>query len=138
MAAQQGSDLILKLGDAASPEVFTAVAGVTTKGISFANGTLDVTTDDESGIRTLLAGKYAMAGTVTASGVCKDEAVFGALRTNFLAGTAHNYTMTVPGATSNGVYSFNAVTTTLEETGETDGAVSFSITLESTAAITFA
>lgn len=138
MAGQQGRDLLLKLGDAASPEVFTTIAGVTTKGFSFANGTVDITTDDEDGVRTLLAGKYGMAGTATVSGIAKDDATWGTIRTNFLAGTFHNYQFVIPGSTSNGTYSFTAACTSFEETGETDGAMAFSATFESTGAITFA
>lgn len=138
MAGSQGRDLLLKLGDAASPEVFTTVAGVTTKGIAFANGTLDITNDDDDGIRTLLAGKYALAGTITASGVAQDVAGFATLRTNFLAGTFHNYQMVTPGATGGGTYSFSGATTSFEETGETDGALTFSITIETSGTVSFA
>ena len=58
MAGLQGRLLALKLGDGASPEVFTTVAGIKTKGIAFANGTVDITTDDSLGIKELLAGKF--------------------------------------------------------------------------------
>jgi TP901-1 family phage major tail protein len=138
MAAQQGRDILFKRGDGASPEVFTTVAGLTTKTLSFANGTLDITNDDDDGIRKLLAGKYASAFTLSASGVAKDDATFGSLRTDAAAGTHGNYQLVIPGATSNGTYEGAFAITSLEETGETDGAYTFTITIESADTIAFA
>lgn len=138
MASQQGRDILLKLGDGASPEVFTTVAGLTSKTMSLSNGTVDVTTDDEDGVRTLLAGKYALAASVSASGISKDSATLGTLRTNFLAGTQSNYQVVIPGATAGGTWSFAANITSFEETGETDGAYSFTIALESSGAVALA
>ena len=136
MAATQGRDLLLKLGNAASPEVYATVAGLTTKSIAGANGTLDVTTDDDDGVRKLLAGKYGMAFTISASGIAPDTSAYAGLRTKFLAGTVHNFQLDNPASTGGATYQGSFAITSFEETGETDGALSFSITLESAGVIT--
>ena len=138
MAAQQGRGVILKYGNAASPEVFTAIAGATSTGFSQTNGELDVTTNDEAGIKTLLAGKYGLGGSVSLSGIAKDEATLAAIRTNFTAGTIGNYQVVIPGATGGGTYSFSAMIASLEETGDTDTALGFSLTFTTSGAVTFA
>jgi len=137
MAGQQGRDVILKRGDAASPEVFTAIAGATSTGFSQSNGEVDITTNDEDGVKTLLAGKYGMAGSTSLTGIAKDEATLAAMRTGFAAGTILNYKLVVPGATGGGTYSFAATISSLEETGEMDGALTYSLTLNTSGAITF-
>ncbi len=135
MAATQGRDLLLKISNEASPEVFTTVAGLTTKGIAGANGTLDVTTDDDDGVRRLLAGRYGQAWTVTASGIAADTAGYALLRTVFAAGTARSFTIVQPATTGGADYVGEFIITSFEETGETDGAVTFNITLESAGAV---
>ncbi len=138
MAGQQGRDVILKRGDAASPEVFTAIAGATSSGMSVSNGELDVTTNDEDGVKTLLAGKYGLAGSSSLSGIAKDELTFAAMRTSVLAGTILNYQLVIPGAVGGGTWSFAAAIATLEETGEMDGALTYTITLNTSGTLTFA
>lgn len=138
MVAQQGRDVILKRGDAASPEVFTTIAGATSTGFAQSNGEVDITTNDEDGIKTLLAGKYGLAGSASLTGMAKDEATLAAIRTSFTAGTILNYQLVVPGATGGGTYSFAAAIASYEETGEVDGALTFTLTFNSSGAITFA
>jgi TP901-1 family phage major tail protein len=137
MAGQQGRDVILKRGNGASPEVFTAIAGATSTGLSLSNGEVDITTNDEDGVKTLLAGKYGMAGSTSLTGIAKDEATFAGVRTDFLAGTIGNYQLVIPGATGGGTWSFAAAISSLEETGEMDGALTYSISLNSSGALSF-
>jgi len=136
MVAQQGRDCILKRGDAASPEVFTAIAGATSTGISFSNGEVDITTNDEDGIKTLLAGKYGLAGSVSLSGIFKDEATILAERTAMLAGTINNYQLVIPGSTAGETYEFAGMISSFEYTGEMDNALSYTITINTSGTIT--
>lgn len=135
MVAQQGRDVILKRGDAASPEVFTAIAGATSTGFSQSNGEVDITTNDEDGVKTLLAGKYGMGGSVSLTGIAKDEATVAAIYTTFAAGTILNYQLVIPGATGGGTYSFAGMVASFEETGEMDGALGYTITLNTSGTI---
>ena len=136
MAALQGRTFILKRGDAASPEVFTAVLGATSTGMAESNSELDITTNDESGVKTLLAGVYGKAGAITLSGISKDDAALASVWTDFNAGTIGNYQIIEPGATSGGTKSFAGFITSFEETGETDGALTYSISLSTSGVIT--
>ena len=49
MAAQKGSALLMKIGDGASPEVFTTIGGLRSTSISLNEEAVDVTTKDSSG-----------------------------------------------------------------------------------------
>ena len=138
MAAQQGRDVVLKRSDMGGTPVFTAVAGAVSTGWSMSNGEVDITTNDEDGVKTLLAGKYSMGGSCSLSGVCKDDAIWALMRTAFLTGAINNYKLVTPGATGGGTYSFAASIPTFEETGEMDGALSFTMTLNASGPITYA
>jgi len=138
MAGQQGRDVILKRGDGASPEVFTTIAGATSTGISFSNGEVDITSNDEDGIKTLLAGKYGLAGSVSLSGIFKDEATISTERTAMLAGTINNYQLVIPGSTAGETYTFGAMISSFEYTGEMDGALTYGMTLNTSGTITAA
>ena len=56
MAAQKGKDILLKIGDASTPPVFTTVAGVRARTLSLNAKSVDVTDSDSPGWRELLAG----------------------------------------------------------------------------------
>ena len=69
MAAQKGDLLLLKVGDGATSETFTTVAGLRSTSLTVNKETVDVTTTDSTTkFRQLLAG----AGTtsITVSGAC--------------------------------------------------------------------
>jgi len=69
MTAQKGKDILLKIGDAASPEVFASIGGLRTKGLSFNGEAVDITNSDSaSQWRELLA-----AGGVAAMGGVADD-----------------------------------------------------------------
>ena len=138
MAAQQSRDVLVKYGDGASPEVFTTIAGVTSKSFNGTNNLLDVTTDDEDGVRTLLAGNYTKAYELSVTLTFKDDATFTAVKANFDNGTINNYQIVLPGSTANGTYeggfmisSFNILG------GGVDDKVVVEATLASSGAITF-
>ena len=46
MAKQLGRSLLLKIGDGASPDVYTAFAGLNSKSLTVNNSAIDVTTPD--------------------------------------------------------------------------------------------
>jgi len=55
MAAQKGSAMLMKVGNAGSPETFTTIAGLRSTSLTVNNESVDVTNKDSSGKRTLLA-----------------------------------------------------------------------------------
>lgn len=138
MAPQASRTVLVKIGDGEVSETFTTVAGVQSKSIAFSNGTLDVTNDDSSGVRTLLEGLYGKAFSISVSGIAQDDATLGDIRTAALAGTANNFQFVIPGSTSNGTYEGSFIITSLTESGGgQDEAYSFECTFESAGAVTF-
>lgn len=136
MAAQLGRECLVKVDVGGA--VFTAIPGLITKELSISNNEVDITTDDDAGARTLLAGKFGMSASVSVSGVFLDDATAGTVRGFAMAGTFHDVQIVIPGATSNGTYSFSAQFTEYQESGETGDSVKFSATLVSSGALTFA
>lgn len=134
MAAQKGSALLLKIGDGASPEVFTTVGGLRSTSITMNDEAVDVTTKDSSSVRALLANGGVQSTSISGSGVFTDAASEATLRTQFGASTFKNYEVIVPDF---GTYSGAFMVASLEYAGEYNGEVTYSVTLESSGTITF-
>jgi TP901-1 family phage major tail protein len=135
MAVQKGSALLVKIGNAASPEVFTTVAGLTDTSISINQETIDVTNKDSARVRTLLANSGIKSFAISGSGIFSDAASEQSVLTAFDAATYSNFQFIVP--------SFNTFTgafqiTTLDYSGTYNGAVQYSMSFESAGAITIA
>lgn len=132
----QGRDFVLKIGDGASPETFTTLTGLTNVTIDGTNGTLTVTTFDDDGVKKLQAGRYGQGVTISATVIAPDVANYAGLRTKFFAGTVNNYQVDNPATTGGATYEGPFIITSFSETGETDGAITGSITLESSGLVT--
>jgi TP901-1 family phage major tail protein len=135
MAVQKGSGLLVKIGNAASPEVFTTVAGLRDTSISINSETIDVTNKDSSRVRTLLANAGIKSFSISGSGVFTDAASEQSVLTAFSAATFSNYQFLVPDYnTFTGAFQV----TTLEYSGSYNGEVSYSMSFESAGTITIA
>jgi len=140
MAKQLGRSFLLKVGDAASPEVFTAVAGPNTKSITINNSAIDVTTPDSTtpgGALWSQSLNGLKAVSVSGDGIFLDESAQEG-RLNTVATNADpvaNFEIVIPDF---GTYSGEFRVTSFELGGETEGAVTFSISLESNGEIAFA
>jgi len=135
MAVQKGSSLLVKVGNAASPEVFTTVAGLRDTSISINAETIDVTNKDSARVRTLLADAGIKSFSISGSGVFTDGASEQTILTNFSATTFLNYQFIIP--------SFNTFTgsfqvTSLEYSGTYNDAVTYTMSFESAGAVTIA
>ena len=135
MAVQKGSALLVKVGNAASPEVFTTVAGLRDTSISINSEMIDVTNKDSSRVRTLLADAGIKSFTISGSGIFTDGASEQTILTNFSATTFANYQFLVP--------DFNTFTgafqvTAIDYAGTYNDAVTYSMTFESAGAVTIA
>ena len=138
MAKQLGRALLVKIGDGASPEVFSNLCGLNSKAMTINNSSIDVTTPDCSSpggalwTETLNGLKNV---TITGDGFFEDSA--SELRMNTIAMAADNvgnFTVTVPAF---GTYAGAFRIASLEFGGETEGGVTYSLSLESTGAVTF-
>jgi len=135
MTAQKGKDLLIKIGDGASPEVFTTVAGLRATALAFNAQTVDVTNADSADQwRELLAGGGVKSASISGSGVFKDVASDAALRTAFFNQTLPNWQIVIP---SFGTVAGPFKVTALSYDGPYDGELKVSLSLASAGALTF-
>ena len=135
MAAQSGSDLLLKV-DETGGGAFVTVGGLRSKRISFGAAAVDVTDQASAGRwRELLDGAGVKSANVAGSGIFKDASSDGTVRAIFFAGTVRNWQVVVPEfGTIEGPFQLTA----LEYGGNYDGEVVYELALESAGALTFA
>ncbi len=138
MAKQLGRALLVKIGDGADPEVFSNLCGLNSKALTINNSSIDVTTPDCSTpggalwTETLNGLKNV---TVTGDGFFEDSASETRMNTVAMAAdNSCNFTVTVPAF---GTYAGAFRIASLEFGGETEGGVTYSLSLESTGAVTF-
>lgn len=134
MAAQKGSALLIKIGNAGSPETFTTVGGLRSTSISLNDEAVDVTTMDSSNQRELLANGGIQTVSISGSGVFTDSTTEGTMRTAFGAATFSNFQVIIPHF---GTYEGAFMIASLEYSGEYNGEVTYSVTLESSGAVSF-
>jgi len=140
MAKQLGRSLLIKIGDGAGFEAFTAIAGLNSKSITINNSAIDVTTPDATTPggalwASNLNGLKSMS--ISGDGIFLDEsAQEGRLNTIAMqADPVANFELVVPDF---GTYSGEFRVTSLEFGGETEGATTFSLSLESNGTVTYA
>ena len=135
MAAQKGSAMLMKVGNGGSPETFTTIGGLRSTSLTINNESVDVTNKDSSNQRTMLAAAGVQSISVSGSGVFTDSASETTMKTNVLADTIDNYQFLVPDF---GTFTGGFQVTSVEYAGEYNGEVTYSMSFESSGAITFA
>ena len=135
MAAQKGKALLMKIGNGASPEVFTTIGGMRSNTLTMNDEMVDITTKDSDGARTILAQGGVNSITIAGSGVFTDLASETTLKTSFNLAALINYQFLVPNF---GTFTGAFMLTSLEYAGEYNGEVTYSFTFESSGATTFA
>ena len=129
MAAQKGSALLMKIGNAASPEVFTTIGGMRSTSLTMNDEMVDVTNKDSSNARTILAQGGVNSISVSGSGVFTDSASETTLKGKFNVSALTNYQFLVPDF---GTFTGAFMLTTLEYGGENNGEVTYSFHLSLT------
>jgi TP901-1 family phage major tail protein len=114
----------------------TTLVGVQTRGFSISNDYVDVTTDDDSGWRTLLADPGLRSVESTVSGITSDEVLLAAIMQASMAATAISIELPTS-LTTPGTMVGNFLVSGFENSGDHDGAVEFSATFMSTGAVTY-
>ena len=112
------------------------LVGVRSRTVSISNEYVDVTTDDDTGWRTLLDDPGMRSVEVTVSGISSDEVLMAAL----MAANVTNQALTInlpstlatPGNLEGGF-----LVSAFENSGDHDGAVEFSATFMSTGATVY-
>ena len=138
MAKQLGRALLLKIGDGEAAEAFANLAGINSKALTINNASIDVTTPDATApegalwTETLNGVKNV---SVSGDGYFSDSVTEARMNTVAMsADNIANFTVTVPDF---GTYAGAFRISSLEFGGESEGGVTYSISLESTAAVTF-
>jgi TP901-1 family phage major tail protein len=139
MAAQKGSLLLLKIGatptGSAASDTYTTIGGLRSTSISMNQETVDVTNKDSANVREMLADGGVESVSISGSGVFTDAASEATLRTAFGGSSIPNFQIIIPDF---GTYTGKFIVTTLEYAGEYNGEVTYSVSLESSGATTFA
>jgi TP901-1 family phage major tail protein len=139
MAKQLGRALLVKIGDGEVSEAFANLCGLNSKSLTINNTAIDVTTPDctapEGALWTeTLAGLKNVS--VTGDGFFEDSTTEARMNTVAMgADNKANFQVVVPDF---GTYAGAFRITSLEFGGETEGGVTYSLSLESTGVITFA
>ncbi len=114
----------------------TTLVGVRTRGVTNSNEMVDVTNDDDSGWRTLLATPGVKSVEVTVGGISSDEVLLAEFYN--ASTTGETLKVDLPSSLTNpGNISGTFHLASFEITGEHDGAVEFSSTFNSSGAVTY-
>jgi TP901-1 family phage major tail protein len=106
------------------------VVGTRTRGMTFTNDMVDVTTDDDSGFRTVLATPGLRSAEVTVAGIYSSETLLAEV--NNANTTGETLTCNLPSSlASPGNVAGTFHLSSFEINGEHDGAVEFSATFMS-------
>lgn len=138
MAKQLGRALLVKIGDGETSEAFANLCGLNSKSLTINNTSIDVTTPDctspEGALFTeTLAGLKNVS--VTGDGFFEDSTTEARMNTVAMANdNKANFQVVVPDF---GTYAGAFRITSLEFGGETEGGVTYSLSLESTGVVTF-
>ena len=132
MAAQKRKDLLVKINTSRS--TLTTIGGLRSTSISINDEPVDITNKDSANARTLLATAGTSSMTISGSGVFVDDAAIQLVRGSLANGDFKTYHLVVPDL---GTYAGSFMIASLEFAGEFNGEVTYSLTLESSGAITF-
>lgn len=139
MAAQKGSALLLKIGadnsQSVASDTYATVGGLRSTSITLNDEAVDISTKDSSGRRDLLANGGLTSVSISGSGVFTDATTEATLKTAFGASAFSNYEIVIPDF---GSYKGKFMIASLEYSGEYNGEVTYSVTLESSGEVSFA
>lgn len=133
MAAQKGSAVLIKQTISGTA---TTIGGLRSSSITINDEMVDVTNKDSSNNRTLLPQGGVFSMSISGSGVFTDSTAEQTFRSAALnASTFQTFTFVIPDL---GTYSGAFQVTSLEYAGEYNGEATYTFSLESSGAITFA
>lgn len=133
MAVQKGKELLLKIHDGSD---YQLVGGFKSNDIDIKGGTAaDITTKDSGGFTELLEEGAIKSLSTTGNGVFMNDAAFALAHGHAMAGTHPDCQIVIPGF---GTYTGKFMITSLKLDGSHDGAVTYSITLDSAGPVAFA
>ena len=116
----------------------TTLVGIRTRGLAISAEGVDVTTDDDIGERVILPDPGVRSAEISVAGITSDEVLIAEIMTGITGRTLNNAQVDLPSNLATpGSIAFPAFVASVEITGEHDGAVEFTATLQSAGAITY-
>ena len=138
MAKQLGRALLVKIGDGGESETFANLCGLNSKSLTINNSSIDVTTPDcttPGGALWTESLNGLKNVSVSGDGFFEDSAAEARMNTVAMAAdNLCNFQIVVPDF---GTYAGAFRIASLAFGGETEGGVTYSLSLESTGAVTF-
>ena len=131
MAAQRGAEMLIKIDNSGSKQT---VAGLRSTTLTLNDEAVDITNKDSGSFRELLPAGGIQSMSITASGVFTDSTAETTLRSAYGTSTFKSYNVIVPDL---GTYAGTFMIASLEYAGEYNGEATYSVTLESSGAVTF-
>jgi TP901-1 family phage major tail protein len=132
MPIERGSAFLLKVGNGATPVVYSTVAGLRTTQLSINGEAIVVTNKGSGGWRELLSGAGVRSVSVSGAGVFTGSAAETRLRNNALAGLVDDYELSFEsGEKLRGKF----LLTRLDFAGDFNGERTYTVALESSGAV---
>ena len=135
MAKFSGQDFRIKIRVSTGPDVYTAIAGFRSDGMTLNNEAIDVTDKDGTLWKTLLEGAGVQSISLKGSGIVTDAAVFKTTLMGAAMGKTFLHLKLESGLGDTFVGDF--LVTSLERGGEYNKEETFSCTFDSAAAVTY-
>ncbi len=132
MALEKGSAFLLKVGNGASPVVYTTLAGMRTTQLSINGEAVAITSKDSGGWRELLTGAGVRSVSVSAAGVFTGATAEVRVRGSALAGRIDDYRLTFEGGE---MMTGRFLVTRLDYAGDYNGERTYTVALESSGAV---
>ncbi len=134
MPTQNGSLVLIKIGDGAMSETFTTIGGLRTSRMELNNQALDASNVDSGAWRQLLSSAGIRTMTISGTGLFTDAASEETLRGYAFAGSVHNYRLIFAnGDRIDGAF----LVASYERSGNENSEEIYALTLVSAGTITF-
>ena len=132
MGAELGSAFLLKVGNGATPPVFTTVAGLRTTQLTVNADTVVITNKGSGGWRELLSGAGVRSVSLSGAGVFTGSAAEARIKASALSGVLDSYEVSFEsGERLTGRF----LVTRLDYAGDFNGERSYTVALESSGAV---
>lgn len=133
MAAEKGSAFLLKVGDGQPVPTYQTVAGLRTTQLSINGDAVVVTNKGSGGWRELLSGAGIRSVSISGAGVFTGSVAETRIKTNALAGVIDDFEVSFEsGERMRGRF----LVTRLDYAGDFNGERSYTLSLESSGAVT--
>ncbi|QTD57557.1 phage tail tube protein [Parasphingorhabdus cellanae] len=132
MAAEKGSAFLLKIGDGQDPATYSTIAGLRTTQLSVNGEPVAITNKDSGGWRELLSGAGVRSVSVSGAGVFTGSDAEIRVKNHALAGLIDAYELSFEsGERMRGDF----LVTRLDYAGDYNGERSYTLSLESSGAV---